>query len=84
MWFFKNNTEIDFDNAHRYSLTAVPLRKTNKPVRIDAEMVDLIGLIKNQNFVPVIDDMDKFIGIVRRSDVIDFCAQQLFHSNKPS
>ena len=77
LWFLKGRDGISFENAHRFSLSEVPLRMTNKPVRIDAHMKDLIGLIKHQNFVPVIDDMDKFIGIVRRSDVIEYCANEV-------
>ncbi|KAJ3198209.1 hypothetical protein HK101_007730 [Irineochytrium annulatum] len=44
-----------------------------KPVSIDANMEDLINLAKVQNFVPVVDDMDRFIGIVRRSQIIEYC-----------
>ncbi|GIP32851.1 CBS domain-containing protein [Paenibacillus sp. J2TS4] len=78
LWFFKNNSEVNFDNAHRHSLSEVPLRMQNKSVRIDSNMQDLISLVKVQNFVPVVDDTDKFIGIVRRSDIIEFCSDQIF------
>ena len=44
-----------------------------KPVSIDARMEDLINLAKVQNFVPVVDDMNRFIGIVRRSLIIEYC-----------
>lgn len=44
-----------------------------KPVSIDANMEDLIKLAKVQNFVPVVDDMQRFIGIVRRSQIIEYC-----------
>ncbi|RAV19854.1 CBS domain-containing protein [Paenibacillus contaminans] len=78
LWFLKNNNEeIGFENAHRHSLEEIPLRMKNKPVRIDAKMEDLISLVKAQNFVPVIDDSNNFIGIVRRSDIIEYCAGQL-------
>jgi CBS domain-containing protein len=80
LWFLKNNEGIGFDNAHRHLLEEVPLRITNKPVHIHAEMDDLIELAKVQNFVPVVDDSDKFIGIVRRSDIIEYCAKQMFKS----
>lgn len=78
LWFFKNNRNLAFENAHRHTLAEIPLKMQNKPVRIDANMEDLIRLAKNQNFVPVIDDTDKFIGIVRRSDIIEYCAKQTF------
>ncbi|MNE90581.1 hypothetical protein D3C80_1881130 [compost metagenome] len=45
----------------------------NLPVSIDADMEDLINLAKVQNFVPVVDDMNRFIGIVRRSQIIEYC-----------
>ncbi|SEB43232.1 CBS domain-containing protein [Paenibacillus sp. GP183] len=81
LWFLKNNEHIGFENAHRHLLNEVPLRIVNKPVHIHAEMDDLIDLAKVQNFVPVVDDSDKFIGIVRRSDIIEYCSKQMF---KPS
>jgi CBS domain-containing protein len=78
LWFLKNNEHIGFENAHKHLLHDVPLRIVNKPVHIHAEMDDLIDLAKVQNFVPVVDDSDKFIGIVRRSDIIEYCAKQMF------
>lgn len=78
LWFFKNNEELSFENAHRHTLSEVTLRISHNTVRIDSNMEDLIRLAKVQNFVPVIDDMDKFIGIVRRSEIIEYCAEKAF------
>lgn len=78
LWYFKNAEGVSFQNAHRHLLEEVPLRMINKPVHIHAEMDDLIELAKVQNFVPVVDDFDRFIGIVRRSDIIEYCAQHMF------
>ena len=73
LWFMKNRPELKFSETHRVPLREVPLRLDHKAVRIDAQMADLIALAKVQNFVPVTDDMNRFIGIVRRSDIIDYC-----------
>ena len=73
LWFLKRNPDVTFAEAHKVKLADVPLRLANKAVRIDARMEDLIALAKAQNFVPVTDDMNRFIGIVRRSDIIDYC-----------
>jgi CBS domain-containing protein len=78
LWFFKNNDELSFENAHRHALAEVPLRMSNDTVRIDSNMEDLIRLAKVQNFVPVVDDMERFIGIVRRSDIVEYCAEKIF------
>jgi CBS domain-containing protein len=77
LWYLKSHPEVTFDQLHRVSLCDVPLRMNNLAVRIDANMEDLISLAKTQNFVPVVDDMNRFIGIVRRSDIIDYCEKLL-------
>lgn len=77
LWYLKAHPELSFDQLHRVSLCDVPLRMNNLAVRIDANMEDLISLAKTQNFVPVVDDMNRFIGIVRRSDIIDYCEKLL-------
>ena len=44
----------------------------NPPVRITTGMPELLAHCMNQNFVPVIDDDDNLVGIVRRRDVIAY------------
>jgi CBS-domain-containing membrane protein len=74
LWYMKSRPDLKFTETHRVPLKDVPLRLDHKAVSIDAQMADLIALVKVQNFVPVTDDMNRFIGIVRRSDIIDYCA----------
>ncbi|USB33243.1 CBS domain-containing protein [Paenibacillus sp. YPG26] len=74
LWYMKNSKgKVTFENANRFLLKDIPLRVDNKPVSIDEDMEDLINLAKVQNFVPVVDDMNRFIGIVRRSQIIEYC-----------
>lgn len=76
LWHMKNsNGAITFENASKFMLKDVSLNMHNKSVRIDSNMEDLINLAKVQNFVPVVDDMNRFIGIVRRSQIIEYCEQ---------
>lgn len=42
----------------------------NPPVRITAGLDQLVDRAMNQNFIPVIDDLGSFIGIVTRKDII--------------
>lgn len=44
----------------------------NAPVKITAGMDELLDRVMNQNFVPVVDDLGSFIGIVTRRDIIDY------------
>ncbi|CAM4200479.1 CBS domain-containing protein [Saccharibacillus endophyticus] len=75
LWHMKRSEgRITFENASRFMLKELPLRMNNKPVSIESDMADLINLSKTQNFVPVVDDRGRFIGIVRRSQIIEYCA----------
>ena len=40
------------------------------PVNINASLEDLLHMAMNQNFVPVVDDLGSFIGIVTRRDIM--------------
>jgi CBS domain-containing protein len=73
LWKMKNTPDLRFNDTERILLLEVPRRRNVDPVRIDAVMDDLINLAKTQNFVPVVDDTDVFIGIIRRSDLIEYC-----------
>ncbi|MCR8844413.1 CBS domain-containing protein [Paenibacillus sp. SC116] len=76
LWHMKNsNGEITFETASHFLLSEVSLNKQIKAVRIDSNMEDLVKLAKVQNFVPVVDDRQRFIGIVRRSQIIEYCEQ---------
>ena len=47
-------------------------RDWNPPVKISATMDDIFLRIIEQNFAPVIDDRDKFMGIITRKSVIQY------------
>lgn len=47
----------------------------NPPVKVSATMDDLLQRVMDQNFVPVIDDRNVFVGIITRKDVIGYFAK---------
>ena len=48
-----------------------------RSARIDTAMENLLEQAKNQNFVPVIDDRKRFIGIITRKDLIQYLCRKL-------
>ena len=46
------------------------------PVGITVSMEELVTSAMNQNFVPVVDDLENFIGIITRKDIIRYFAEQ--------
>ena len=51
-------------------------KDTYPPVRITVSMEELLSSAATQNFVPVVDDLGSFIGIVTRKDIIRYFAEQ--------
>ena len=45
------------------------------PVRITVTMEELLSSAMQQNFIPVVDDLGSFIGIVTRKDIIRYFAE---------
>lgn len=79
LWKLKNTPDLNFKNTSKILLKEISRKMDNKPVYIDSNIEDLISLSINQNFVPVVDDQKVFIGIITRSDIIDYCYKFLFN-----
>lgn len=77
LWKLKNTPKLSFENTEKIRLTEIEQRTQNNPVSISSEIDDLISRAIHQNFIPVIDDQGIFIGIVRRREIIDYCARAL-------
>lgn len=78
LWALKNICYMDMRQAEAHRIMQITHSRDNVPVRVTTPMLDLLERAKNQNFVPVVDDKDTFIGIVTRSSIIRYCQQQLF------
>lgn len=73
LWFMLDNDIKDVKELEKYSISNIPRRVKNNPVYIYSTIEDLILLLMNQNFVPVIDDRNMFIGIITRQDILRYC-----------
>jgi CBS domain-containing protein len=72
LWFMKQHRHLRFEDTERVPLAEVTRRMVLRPVGIDAEIEELLALAIDQNFVPVVDGREAFIGIVRRRSVLVF------------
>ncbi len=77
LWFIKDHMPFDMRKAENICIGDVPRKRENLPVSIRASMEDLMSKVVNQNFVPVTDDQDCFIGIITRKDMINFLHREL-------
>lgn len=78
LWAMKNMCYMDMRQAEARRIMEISRRKDNVPVRVTTSMQDLVERASSQNFVPVVDDKDAFIGIITRRAIINYCKETLF------
>ena len=64
----------NISEAEKVKLMDVKRKRNIQAVTISTDMDDLVDVITDQNFVPVIDDQKNFIGIVTRRDIMMYMA----------
>ena len=77
LWFMKENPSIRFVDTEHIPLEMVKRRMSVRPLRIDADIEALFNLVLDQNFVPVVDDREVFIGLVRRRAVLSYFQEKI-------
>ncbi len=78
LWAMKNMCYMDMRQAEARRVMEIARRKDNVPVRVTTSMHELVERASNQNFVPVVDDKDAFIGLIPRKAIIRYCREKLF------
>ncbi len=78
LWALKNMCSMEMRQAEIHKIMDITRRKDNVPVRVTTSMQELVDRASYQNFVPVVDDKNTFIGIVTRRAIIKYCQQSLF------
>ena len=72
LWALKNMCNMDMRQAEQKRIMEISRRKDHVPVRVTTSMHDLVSRASSQNFVPVVDDRDMFMGIVTRRSVMAY------------
>ena len=82
LWYIVNNDYHDVKLLDGIMVEEIINKDKYKPVKVSEDMEDLIKLIMNQNFVPVVDDRGVFMGIVTRKRVIDYLYNETINSSQ--
>lgn len=72
LWNIVNENTFELkENEHKY-IYSIIRANYNPAIKVDTTMDELFEKITNQNFVPVVDDRNFFVGIITRKDVINY------------
>ena len=77
LWYIKEQGDLSLREAEDIPIMSIARKRDNEPVDVDVNMEDLLNKAMNQNFVPVIDDRDRFIGLITRKDLIQYLCRKL-------
>lgn len=84
LWTMKAHNFSELRDAERVKITDINRRRDNEAVNIRENMEQLLEKATNQNFVPVVDDRNIFIGIVTRRAILLYIAGRLHESGEKS
>ena len=72
MWAVLEHGAHDNRAREQYRVKDIIKGRQNAPVNVNAAIEDLLLMAVGQNFIPVTDDRGLFIGIVTRSDILQY------------
>lgn len=73
--YIKNNCNFDIKLAERKRIDMIEKYRPYYALSISTPLEDVIKLSLDQNFIPIIDDRGKFIGIIKRKTIIDYLTE---------
>ena len=76
LWGLKKYHGLDLEAAEDIPISEFAHKRDYKAVTVTTSMDELVEAAMNQNFVPVVDDKDIFIGIITRKDIIQYLDRQ--------
>lgn len=72
LYYLKNNLKFNIKEYETHNILEVPINRDYKEINVLEDIPSLIILLKDQNYVPVIDDKSSFIGIITRKSIIEY------------
>lgn len=72
LWALKARPGFTFGDSEKMMLADIPRHFHYDTIAVDQSMDSLIHTAYRQSFVPVVDDTDAFIGLIKRSDIIRY------------
>lgn len=82
LWGIKDYKNLNIKEAENIFIKDFPRKADYAAVDADSDMKDLVKRAMDQNFIPVVDDQGKFIGIITRRSIIEYCYDKLNQQNQ--
>lgn len=78
LWYLKKQNDFNVGSMKKNQLTSVKRHRDYQAINIDANITELIVKAADENFVPVVDEHQLFIGIVTRKTLLNYFFEHNF------
>ena len=75
--FIKNQSNFNIYLAENIEIKNIERYRPYKSIKIDALFSEVFALSLEQNFIPVVDDKDIYIGIIKRKEIIQYLSEKI-------
>ena len=75
--FIKNQSNFNLKLAENMQVKDIDHYRPYQAVKVDALISEVFALSLEQNFIPVVDDKDVYIGIITRKEVIKYLSDHI-------
>lgn len=75
--FIKNQDNFNIRDAENILVKDIEHYRPYQFVKVDALISEVFALSLEQNFIPVVDDNDVYIGIIKRREVIQYLSEKI-------
>ena len=76
LWYFIDHPDISYEETRNTLIKDLIRDDFTPPMMIDATLTELFKQSLKQNFVPIVDDRNIFIGIVTRSNIMKYLLKE--------
>lgn len=80
LWYLVDKNLTDIKEIEDVSVSTIVRGAWNPPIKLDAPLELVLNRVLNQNFIPVVDDRNMFMGIITRKSVLQYYHDMMFLS----
>lgn len=77
LWALKRLCSMDMRCAEQHGICEITPRRAVQAVTVNTRIEDLLSVVAEQNFVPVVDDRGMFVGIVTRKSILNYYREKI-------
>jgi len=75
--FLKNDVKYDIKASEKIRIKDINRYREYKSLKVDSLLSEFFTLSLDQNFIPVIDDQNVYIGIIKRKEIIKYLSDRV-------